>query len=495
MNRSDLFLALGVILVPIAGMAQEKVAKPGRPNVLFIAIDDLRPELGCYGQDHIKSPNIDRLANSGILFSNAYSNYPVCGPSRASVLSGLYTSTNRFSPRFDVSQDDHLPGVVSLPMHFRNHNYTTVSIGKVYHNFNDGKGSWNRIWTPATITSTAWWDYQSAEGIRVFDELNKDREKDSRIGDDRPMPKNGLPYESPNVPDNAYKDGKITIRAIEELQQFQNNSEPFFLAVGYIRPHLPFNAPEKYWDLYDHEDIKLPSNYSFPKGAPDAARFNWGELRSYHGIPKEGPLPDSLALKLIHGYYACVSFIDAQVGLLIDALEDLGLVDNTIIVLWGDHGFFLGEHGFWSKHSNMKRAAHSPLIMSVPWEKHGLKTDALVEFVDIFPTLCELAGLSLPFHLQGKSFAPLIDDPDLPWKEEIFYRIRNGETILTKTHAYTEWINHATGKSYARMLYDHLVDPEENENVSEYPANKKLIKDLQQRLHNHISARDRVELP
>jgi iduronate 2-sulfatase len=495
MKKFNLTIFFGILLIPSLAFAQSIPSKTERPNVLFIVVDDLRPELGCYGQDHIKSPNIDRLARSGLQFSNAYCNYPVCGPSRASLLSGIYTSDNRLSPGFDISQDDYLPGITSLPMHFRNHGYTTVSLGKVYHNFTDGKGSWDRIWLPSMITSPAWWDYQSDKGKRIFAELNKDRHQDSQVGDNRALPRSGLPYERPDVPDIAYNDGKIAIRAMEELQGLQNRAEPFFLAVGFVKPHLPFNAPARYWDMYDKKDISLPSNYYFPENAPDAAIFNWGELRSYHGIPKEGPLSDSTALNLIHGYYACVSFIDAQVGLLLDALEDLKLVDNTIIVLCGDHGYFLGEHGFWSKHSNMKRAAHSPLILSVPWKDAGLKTNAIVEFVDIFPTISELAGINKPFHLQGKSFAPLMDDPSQTWKQEAFYRVKNGETIITDTHTYTEWFNYDTGKSYARMLYDHRTDPEENLNVAESRENKDLIRDLSERLHKHIHKRDYIKLP
>jgi arylsulfatase A-like enzyme len=229
----------------------------------------------------------------------------------------------------------------------------------------------------------------------------------------------------------------------------------------------------------------------FPKDAPEQAMFNWGELRSYSGIPKEGPVPDTTALKLIHGYYACVSYVDAQIGRLLNALEDLGLAEETIVVLWGDHGWFLGEHGFWSKHSNFERAAHAPLIIRVPGKEPGRTTEGLVEFVDIYPTLCELAGISLPFHLQGRSFVPLLKDPDRSWKEAVYYR-RNGETILTPTHAYTEWINFETGKVTARMLYDHRNDPDENTNVSERTENRQLIMNLHEKLIKHIEARDRI---
>lgn len=368
--------------------------KPRWPNVLFIAVDDLRPELGCYGNSRVKSPNIDRLAASGTLFRRAYVNYPVCGPTRASVLSGIYPSHNRWK-RWNCSQDKEIPGLVSLPMHFRNNGYETVSLGKVYNNFEDGRGSWDRIWR-APMSTTAW-DYQSTEGIRVFKQRNKNRHKSTEPRNYNNLPRPGLPYEHPIVEDVRYRDGRLANRAIEELQGFQQSSEPFFLAVGFWKPHLPFNTP-------------------------DQARFNWSELRSYQGIPKTGPLPDSLARKLIHGYYACVSYVDAQIGRVLDALDDLGLSERTIAILWGDHGWFLGEHDFWSKHSNFERAAHAPLIVKAPWITEGRKTSSLVEFVDIYPSLCELAGLSFPFHLQGKSFVPLMEDPTLSGKDAVFYR-------------------------------------------------------------------------
>jgi arylsulfatase A-like enzyme len=223
--------------------------------------------------------------------------------------------------------------------------------------------------------------------------------------------------------------------------------------------------------------------------------FNWSELRSYYGIPQDGPLPDTIAKNLIHGYYACVSYVDAQIGKVIDALEELGMAQNTIILLCGDNGWFLGEHGFWSKHSNLERGSHVPLIVKVPWTRQGQESSALVELVDIYPTLCDLAGLNRPFHLQGKSFVPLLENPDQTWKEEVFYRLNEGETILTKTYTYTEWINPKSGKSYARMLYDHRTDPEENVNISELPQSEEVVRLLQKKLYNHLKSRDNIIIP
>ena len=482
-------LIFGILIVQLyCADAQYNTSITCRPNILFIAVDDLRPELGCYGENHIKSPNIDRLAQSGIVFTNAYCNFPTCGPSRASLLSGIYPSYNRFI-EWNCSQDEEFPGIMSLPLYLKTYDYLTISLGKIYNNYGDGKGSWDIEWRPP-ITTTQIWDYQSKKGIKIFEERNKEWTQDTQIRNNYNLPYRGPAFESPDVPDIFYEDGRIANRAIEELQKMKNASRPFFLAVGFKKPHLPFNAPEKYWDFYDKNNIQLPSNYFFPENAPDAARFNWEELRQYYGIPQNGPLPDSTAINLIHGYYACISYVDAQIGRVLNSLEDLGFAGNTIVILWGDHGWFLGEHGFWTKHSNLRRGPHAPLILKVPWENSGFKVDALVEFVDIYPTICALVGLKLPFHLQGKSFVPLLDNPSQQWKEAIFYRL-SGETILTKTHAYTEWIDYKTGETYARMLYDHRIDPEENVNIAELPENEKLIMKLSQKLYAHL---EKIEL-
>lgn len=487
----NIYLSL-LFFSTLTSVAQTNQIKPDKPNILFIAVDDLRPELGCYGKTCIKSPNIDRLANLGVVFKSSYSNYPVCGPSRASLLSGIYPGKGRFIP-WNCSQDIDVPGVVSLPMHFRNNKYQTVSLGKVYNNIEDGKGSWDIVWKPPKTTTE--WDYQTKEGIRIFEERNIERYRNLNNKDNSNLPKPGPAYEKADVPDVAYDDGRIANRAVEELQKFKNTSQPFFLAVGFMKPHLPFNAPAKYWNRYDDKDIILPPNNYFPTGAPDCAKFNWSELRNYYNIPHNGPLPDSTAKNLIHGYYACISYVDAQIGKVIDALEELKMAQNTIVVLWGDNGWFLGEHGFWSKHSNLDRGSHVPLIVKVPWKTRGQASSALVEFVDIYPTLCDLAGLIKPFHLQGKSFVPILENPDRSWKEAVFYRLNDGETILTKTYAYTEWIDPKSGKSYARMLFNHQTDPEENVNMAELKESTDLIRSLQEKLHNHIRSRDTVIIP
>lgn len=462
-----------------------------KPNILFIMVDDLRPELGCYNQSYIISPNIDRLARMGQLFTNAYVNYPVCGPSRATLLSGLYASRTRFLS-WNCSQDEDVHGIVSLPMHFKNHHYKTVSLGKVYNNFEDGKGSWDEVWRPAVTTAV--WDYQTRDGIKVFEDLNAEREQDIEVRNNSNLPRRGLAYEQADVPDVAYMDGRIASEAIERLQEFKTNSQSFFLAVGFQKPHLPFNAPRKYWDMYDEKKIRMPRNADRPRDAPDASMHNYSELRAYYGIPKTDPISDSLGVKLIHGYYACVSYVDSQIGRVLNELENLGLDDNTIVVLWGDHGWQLGEHGLWCKHANYRTSLQIPLIFKVPYKSGGIQQTALVESVDIFPTLCDLAGLSKPFHLQGKSFAPLLDNPQMGGKDAIFSRSPlAGETIITRTHSYTEFFD-SVGKVRTMMLYDLTVDSQENINVAGRPENKQLIKNLGERLHRHISERDIISL-
>jgi len=459
-----------IFLTGIITQAQNK------PNVLFIAVDDLRPELGTFGASHIKSPCIDKLSEEGMVFTRAYCNIPVCGASRASIMSGIRPNRHRFL-NYNCWQDKDVPGVVSLPMHFRNNGYSTVSLGKVYHHIQDGKGSWGRTWHPRAENASGWRDYRKNENL-MHEENGTTR---------------GFPYECADVPDEAYFDGKIANEAIIQLKQFRKDGQPFFLAVGFLKPHLPFNAPEKYWNLYDPKKIELPAFMRKPDNAPDECMHNFGELRAYYSIPPEGPVSDSTAYKLIHGYYACVSYTDAQVGKVLDALEELGLAENTIVILWGDHGWHLGEHGLWCKHCNFEKVLHTPLILKAPGKKPGQETDALVEYVDIYPTLCELAGLPLPFHLQGESLAPLLDNPSQPWKEAVYSRWIRGETIITKQHTYTEWHNDNSG-FVSRMLYNLDDDPEETANISEKPENAGLVEYLHKKLSSHIKNRDRIDL-
>lgn len=272
-----------------------------------------------------------------------------------------------------------------------------------------------------------------------------------------------------DVPDNHYPDGQVTEMAIDALKGFAESGEPFFLAAGFFKPHLPFNAPQKYWDLYEEMDLVLADNPFPPKDAPAAAMHGWHELRGmYTGIPQTGPVSPELEKKLVHGYYACVSYIDAQINMLLDALEELGLADNTVVVVWGDHGFHLGEHGLWVKHCNFDRVISAPLLFKGPGVTQGAVSQTLVEFIDIYPSLAELAGLPLPDHLDGKSLAPTLKNPETTHKSAVYSRYHDGESVKTDQFLYTEYVDDS-GRIYAKMLYDHKYDPKENINVTERP--------------------------
>ena len=473
-------LNLLFLLIVLAGLLSAQNEK--RPNVLFIAVDDLRPELGCYGQSQIKSPNIDKLAESGLTFNRSYCNIPVCGASRASILSGIRPNRNRFL-NYSCWQDKDVPGVVSLPMHFKNNGYHTTSLGKIYHHKGDGQGSWSeKPWEPRGDWQ-GWQAYVMPESHKQI----KPRPNGNGI--------NGPSFEWPDAPDHIYPDGMVADEAIRRLQNFKNSEEPFFLAVGFLKPHLPFNAPKKYWDMYDFDEIKLPDNMQKPENAPDECMHSFGELRNYTDVPDKGPMEKEFMQKLIHGYYACVSYTDVQIGKVLNELEKQGLAENTIVILWGDHGWHLGEHDLWCKHCNFEKVLHTPLILRAPSKKKNIKTNALVEYVDVYPSLCELAGLEKPFHLQGNSFVPLMENPNQPWKEEVYCRWIKGETVVTKSHTYTEWLNNNTGEITARMLYNLDLDPEETINISEEKENEKLVEELSSKLKKHIAKRDALIIP
>jgi len=435
-----------------------------RPNVLFIAVDDLRPELACYGKQHMHSPNIDRLAESGVLFERAYCMVPTCGASRASLMTGIRPARKRFVSYLAWAEKD-APGITTFNTQFRKNGYYTVSLGKIFHHPQDNAAGWSEpAWRPKGVR----W-YRRPENHA----LHMKRQKQGRR-------KRGPAWESADVPDNAYADGLLAERAIADLQRLKARKEPFFLAVGFFKPHLPFVAPKKYWDLYDHEKIQLPGNYHPPKNAPKESIHSSGELRAYAGIPAKGPVSEQTARNLIHGYYACVSYTDAQIGKLLDELDRLDLANNTIVVLWGDHGWNLGEHTLWCKHSCYETSMQIPLIVRAPGIAGGGRRAALIESIDLYPSLCELAGLPLPEHLQGRSFAALMADPQAEWKQAAVGRFQNGDTIRTDTFRFTEYTN-AKGRLISQMLYDHAVDPGENANVA--GLRKKNVAVLARQLH------------
>ncbi|MBN1912087.1 MAG: sulfatase [Pirellulales bacterium] len=477
-----------------------------RPNVLFIAVDDLRPELGCYGSKHIKSPNLDRLAASGVVFTRAYCQEAVCNPSRASLLAGLRPDSLRV---WDLKTDFRTtrPDVVTLPQQFMRHGYHAVAIGKIYHNTKPDPASWSEKklhidgypFDPDAV-------YRKKENLEAVDrrrdELIRQGLKDRYFGQYGKWYIKTQATECVDVPDNAYYDGAQTDVAIKKLAELKERKQPFFFAVGYYRPHLPFNAPKKYWDLYDRASIPLAENDFLPKNAPLMAMNTMQELRSYSDFtdaprPDQGPLTEAQARLLRHGYYASVSYTDAQIGRLLDGLKNLGLEDNTIVIVWGDHGWKLGEHRSWCKMTNCEMDTRAPLIIRAPGVKeNGRQCDRLVEFVDIYPTLCELAGLPLRDELEGTSFVPLLEDRTRPWKTAVFSQyLRDdkwtapdgipymGRSIRTDRYRYTEWTNQQTQKLAARELYDHRADPAENTNLADQPDLAEVQSGLARRLH------------
>lgn len=429
---------------------QPKPLEADRPNILFIAVDDLRPELNCYGESHIQSPNLDQLAREGMIFTEAHCNIPVCGASRASLLTGTRPTRYRYLDYLTRADEDY-PGVLSLPRHFKDHGYYTISNGKIFHHGNDLADSWDERWKPTSTLAPG--DYLLPENVAL---ANREGLR-------------GPTFEKADVQDSAYRDGKIALKAIRDLRRLKEKDQPFFLACGFMKPHLPFNAPSHYWELYEREHIQLPENRYAPENVPPEAQHTFGELRKYWNIPKEGQVSDSLARTLIHGYYACVSYVDELIGLVLDELKALELDQNTIVILWGDHGYNLMEHGLWNKQCNYRTSLRSVLMLKVPGKSRGISCDAMVEFVDIYPTLCDLASLDLPAHLEGESLLPLVNDPETDWKDYVICKWFDGLTIKTSEYAYTEW-SESDSAVYARMLFDHQNDREENVNISESEA-------------------------
>lgn len=450
----------------------------GHPNILFIAVDDLRPQLACYGEQQMHTPNIDRLASQGVLFERAYCMVPTCGASRASLLSGIRPNRKRFVNYLAWAEKD-APTAVPLNTYMHKSGYQTYSLGKVYHHREDHAEGWSE---PAWRSKKP--SYQLTEATQQAIAESK-RKWPSR------SKHRGPAFEAAEVADAETADGDCALQAVKKLEQFakQVTPQPFFLAVGFLKPHLPFNAPQKYWDLYDPAEIELPSDYAGPYNMPEIARHNSGELRAYSNIPPKGLVPEATAKQMIHGYYACVSFTDAQVGLLLDTLDQTGLADNTIVVLWGDHGWQLGEHGMWNKHSCFETSMHAPLIISAPQQSDipgGTRFAGLTEFIDIYPTLCELAGLPLPSHLEGESLVKYMQNPQLPGKPYAIGRFGSGDTIRSDSLRYSEYTS-AAGQRQGQTLFDHQHDPAELNDVFTSQAFKAAKLRQQLQVHAELS--------
>lgn len=469
MKAPRIFLSLPLVLLMLAlsGRAQEA------PNVLFIAADDLRNELNCYGATHVHTPNFDKLAAEGILFDRAYCQQAVCHPSRASLMTGKLPDTLGITSLY-TGLRSVAPEVVTLPQHFRKHGYVAESYGKIFHT-GHGHGGDPGSWTVPPHRFGAGEQYMLEEN-REMKRLNRVKLAEAeQAGKSLDGPKNAWVVE--NAPDSyaEYMDGAMMVNARAGLKRLAAGSQPFFLAVGFSKPHLPLNAPQEFWDLYEREEILLPDNPYAPKDVSKYAMHTNGELRSYSGVPWNGDISDELTQELRHGYYACVSYIDSLLGDLMRDLDELGLRDNTIIVFWADHGFKLGEHTLWHKHTNFELDCRVPFMISTPGYRKGQRTGSLVELLDIFPTLCDLAGLPTPSDLEGKSLLPILKNPEgsiRPYARSQYPRGRNimGYTIKTDRYRYVEWTEIDSGKVVERELYDHFSDGDENVNQANNPS-------------------------
>lgn len=463
------------------------VTAAAQPNVLLIVADDLRPQLGCYGDPIVKTPHLDAFARTALRFDRAYVQMAICSPSRNSFLSGLRPATTGLHG-FGKTIRDAVPDVVTLPQHFKNHGYRTVALGKIFHVYaetglgsEDDPASWSEPhWLPS---NPVWGPQQNAARERLIAEARA-AGKAFKHSHDWPR---GEAIDAPDVPDDALRDGETAVRAAKFLRDRAAAKDgPFFLAVGFYQPHLPFVAPKKYYDLYDPATLPLPTNDTPPRGAP-AGTFNPGMVANYANFPAPERRDDAFKRRYLHAYLANISYADACAGRVLAALRDTGLADNTVVLVLGDHGYLMGEYGSWGhKHANYEMAVRAPLLVSAPgMAARGRATPALVEFVDFYATLAELAGLPAPARHEGLSFAPLLAQPDRPWKSAAFSEMvraqRLGRTVRTADFRYVEWTDKA-GAVVARELYDHRRDPAEMENLAAAPVHAARVADLSARL-------------
>ena len=526
MIKKNALLFFFIFNISADGLFAQKTVKP---NILFIAIDDLKPELGCYGNTLIKTPNIDRLAKMGTVFLSNYCQQAVCGPTRASIMTGMRPDYTKIWD-LKTKMRDMNPDIVTIPQYFITQGYKTAGVGKIYHptcvDENDNAFSWSVPYLKPKASDftnglgkPTSGHYQSTE---IKDAIAKRLDEKTKPDEDGETggSKKGPSSECINVPDNAYEDGVSALLAKHQIIQFTKSKDPFFMAVGFRKPHLPFVAPKKYWDLHKRENMPLATFQEHSKNGPFIAYHSSGELRNYTDIPARTTLSaDSNRIglqiekqkELIHGYYAAVSYTDAQVGILLNTLDSLGILNNTIIVLWGDHGWHLGDHDLWEKHTNFEQATKAPLIFSAPGYKAG-STKSLTEHVDVFPTLCELAGVRVPTNLAGKSLLSVMKNnkavvknfaisqyhrtikQDEVKKLGLANRKVEGYAIRTDKYRYVMWLNndfHASEpftekRIYAVEMYDYVKDPLEKINVVNEPAYTSIAKDIKARLLDYF---------
>ncbi len=475
MRPSRFYLLLLLLLTVLNPLQANAKGKP--LNVLLICVDDLKPVLGCYGDSVAKTPAIDALATRGVLFESAYCNQAVCSPSRNSLMTGLRPQTIGV---YDLPTNFRIavPDAVTVAQHFQANGYRTEALGKIMHK---GHGNVEDAvsWTVPHFLAKA--------PTYVNPDSTANGRKDQRGGT------RGTATESADVPDDTYVDGLIAEEAMRRLQKAAAEPDkPFFIAVGFIRPHLPFVAPSKYWDLYQPDKLPMPAFTDAPEGAPDYAPQYGGELRQYSDMPAKDEIDAAMTRHLIHGYYAATSYADALVGKLIDALDANGLSDDTIIVLWGDHGWHLGDHSIWCKHTNYEQAARIPLIVVAPGGAKNVRSKSFIETVDLYPTLAELAGLPQKAGLDGISQAEVVADPTASVRDHVIHVYprggRLGRAIRTDRYRMVEWkVPGSPADSAEFELYDYAADPLETKNLAATETAK--LKELQKILAIHPEAK------
>jgi choline-sulfatase len=475
----SLFLLNGIFGCSKADNIDQKQNQNRHPNVLFIAIDDLRPELACYGNNYIKSPNIDRLAETGAVFTNHFVQVPTCGASRYSLLTGMLPKTKGHLS--NEACHNYIAGKPETEVpetfihHLRRNGYYTVGIGKISHyvdgllyGYTDPVGTEYELphsWDEMLLNPGKW-----GTGWNAFFGYADGENRQS-------MNRQVKPYEMADVSDTGYPDGLIAEQALEKLRELAKKEEPFFLGVGFFKPHLPFNAPKKYWDMYNEDEIPLSPNPYIPENVNKASLHGSGEFNGYQLGDEEatldGPVSDEYARKLRHAYFACVSYTDAQVGKLLDELEKQGLAENTIVVVWGDHGWHLGDQLVWGKHTIFERALKSAFILNVPGKTKGKLVEKVVSTVDIYPTLMDLCQVEMPHQTDGKSLMPLLSNPLAEWEDASYGYFRNGISLRTGRYRFTKYFRDAEPVT---ELYDHQIDPNETKNIA--AENPVLVKQL-----------------
>ncbi len=480
-------LLLILILIALVPALEGEV-----PNVLLILVDDLKPTLGCYGDAHAKTPNLDRLAARGMRFDRAYCNQAVCAPSRFSLLLGSRSSsTGLYGLQSQLREK--WPQAVTLPQYFGQHGYRSYSLGKVFHTGHGNEGD------PSSFSEPPWKDKvieyldpRSTQGGQLTrEEALFSNQFLERI---KTLPR-GMAFEAPEADDEDYADGRV---AKEACKRLRNLKPPFFLAVGFVRPHLPFSVPAKYWKMHDPNQLPQPVLEKMPLGAPDIAGKKGGEIAAYEPVPQkpDADMPAELKKQLIHGYYAATSFVDAQIGRVLDELEKTKLAEGTIVVLWGDHGFHLGDHGIWTKHTNYEQANRIPLILVAPGiTEPGTCTGQLTESVDVYPTLAELAHLPsprLPQPMDGISLVPVLKNPKMRLRDHAYHcypkGAQIGRAIRTERYRLVEWKKPGAPAATAEMeLYDYETDPLETNNLA--PQCPEIVQELRSILARHPEAK------